>query len=59
MFGSIGAPELVVIAVIGLIWGLPIVASVWALVTLYRIQAGQQAIGLRLEAIERLLQGNR
>ena len=59
MFGSIGAPELVVILFIGLIWGLPIVAGVWALFTLHRIQTGQQAIGLRLEAIERLLQGGR
>ena len=59
MFGSIGAPELVVILFIGLIWGLPIVAGVWALFTLHRIHAGQQAIERRLEAIERVLKGGR
>jgi hypothetical protein len=36
MFGSIGAPELIV--------------------TLHRLRAGQQAMGTRLETIERLLQ---
>lgn len=56
MFASIGAPELVVILVIGLIYVVPIAAAVWVIVTLHRIRAGQQAMDTRLEAIERSLQ---
>jgi hypothetical protein len=56
MFGSIGAPELIVILVIGLFYAVPIAAAVWVIVTLHRLRAGQQAIGTRLEAIERSLQ---
>jgi hypothetical protein len=56
MFGSIGAPELIVILVIGLFYAVPIAAAVWVIVTLHRLRAGQQAIGTRLETIERLVQ---
>ena len=59
MFGSVGMPELIVILTIGLFWGGPIAAAVWAIVTLRRIRMGQQAIGVRLETIERLLQVGR
>jgi hypothetical protein len=52
-------PELIVILTIGLFWGGPIAAAVWAIVTLRRIRMGQQAIGVRLETIERLLQVGR
>ena len=54
---ALGMPELMVMLVIGLFWGVPIAAAVWALVTLNRIQTGQQAIDVRLATIERLLQG--
>jgi hypothetical protein len=57
MFGSFGMPELVVLLVIGLFWGVPIVAAIWALITLNSIRTGQQAIDVRLATIERLLQG--
>jgi hypothetical protein len=56
MFASIGAPELIVILVIGLIYVVPIAAAVWVIVTLHRLRAGQQAMDTRLEAIERSLQ---
>jgi hypothetical protein len=56
MFASIGAPELVVILVIGSFYAVPIAAAVWVIVTLHRIRAGQQAMDTRLEAIERSLQ---
>jgi hypothetical protein len=59
MFGSFGIPELLVIVVIGLLYGVPITAAVWAVIALQRIRMGQEAIGLRLETIERLLQGSR
>ena len=57
MFGSLGMPELLVGFILGLFWLVPIAAAVWALITLNRIQMGQQAIDVRLETIERLLQG--
>jgi len=56
---SLGMPELLVILIIGVFWGAPIVAAVWAIITLHRIREDQQAIGVRLETIERLLQGGR
>ena len=52
----IGMPELMVVLVIGLVWGVPIAAAIWTLVTLQRIRSGQQAVQLKLDAIERLLQ---
>jgi hypothetical protein len=57
MFGSVGMPELIALLVIGLFYGVPLVAGIWALVTLYRIRQDQEAIGVRLQTIERLLQG--
>jgi hypothetical protein len=59
MFGSLGTPELMVILVIGLFYGVPIMVAVWAVITLRKIRSGQEAIGVRLEMIERLLQGGR
>jgi len=59
MFGSLGLPELMVISVIGAFWAIPIAAAVWAGMTLYRIRTTQQAIGVRLESIERILQAGR
>jgi hypothetical protein len=45
--------------IIGVLWAAPIAAAVWAGITLYRIRTDQQAMGIRLEAIERLLQAGR
>jgi hypothetical protein len=59
MFGSLGMPELMVILLIGLFYGVPIIVGVWAVITLQKIRTGQEVIGLRLETIERLLQGGR
>ena len=59
MFGSLGMPEFIVLLFIGAFWGIPIIAAVWAGITLYRIRTDQQAMGIRLEAIERLLQAGR
>jgi hypothetical protein len=57
MFGSLGVPELVVLLVIGLFYGVPIAGAIWAIITLQRIRTDQQVMGSRLEAIERLLHG--
>lgn len=40
-------------------WILPLVALGWALVALHRLKSGQQAIRMKLESIERQLQGGR
>jgi hypothetical protein len=52
----IGVAELWVLLTIAAICLVPIAAAVWALVTLHRIRAGQDAIRRRLDSIERLLQ---
>jgi hypothetical protein len=54
---AVGMPELMITLIFGLFWGVPVAAAVWALVTLNRIRAGQQAIDVRLATIERLTQG--
>jgi len=55
---GMGVPELLIILVIGLVYVIPLAAGVWAVVTLQRIRTGQDALRLRLEGIERLLQKN-
>jgi hypothetical protein len=57
MFGSLGVPELIVILILGTFYVVPIAAAVWAIFTLHRIRTDQEAMGVRLETIERLLQG--
>jgi hypothetical protein len=52
----IGVAELWVVLTIAAIHLVPIAAAVWALVTLHRIRAGQDAIRRTLESIEKLLQ---
>jgi len=53
---SFGVPELMIVLVMGLFWAIPIAFAVWLVATLRRLRAGQQAVQLKLEAIERLLQ---
>jgi len=52
---SLGLPELLVILTIVSIYVIPLTAGVWALVTLQRIRTTQEAMRLKLEAIERSL----
>jgi hypothetical protein len=51
-----GMAELFVVLMIVVTWLIPVVAGVWAVLTLHRIRQGQDAVRARLEAIERLLQ---
>ena len=51
-----GVPELMIVLVMVAVYAVPLVAVIWALVTLKRIQTGQEAVQSRLESIERLLQ---
>jgi hypothetical protein len=53
MFGSVGVPEFLIIAVIGVFGLLPIIAGIWGLVMLIRILSNQQSINARLDALER------
>lgn len=53
---SLGVPELAIVLVIALYWAVPIAFAVWVFVTLRRIRAAQQAVQVKLETIERLLQ---
>lgn len=53
---SFGIPELMIMVVLGLGWAVPIAFGVWVIVTLRRIRAGQQAVQMKLETIERLLE---
>ncbi len=59
MVGGIGIPELVIVLFMGMFWLVPVVAVIWAVVTLQRLRTDQQAIATRLESIERLLQAGR
>jgi len=52
---SIGVPELVIVLMFALFWIVPVLVAIWALVTLHRIRAEQQAVHVKLDAIERLL----
>lgn len=54
--GPLGLPELFIILVLSSLWLIPIAAAIWALVTLHRVRVGQDALRVKLEAIERLLQ---
>jgi hypothetical protein len=49
-------PELRIVLVICVVYGIPLLAGIWAPVSLRRIRAGQEAVLLRLENIERILQ---
>jgi hypothetical protein len=53
---NLGVPELLVILMIAALYLIPIAAALWALVTLQRLRAGQQAVQVKLDTIERLLQ---
>ena len=53
----VGLPEFLVLLFIGAFWMVPIVAGIWALVTLHKIRSAQDEMNRRLDAIER--QGQR
>lgn len=52
---ALGIPELMAVAMFAF-WGLiPLAATVWALVTLYRVRTNLEAIRVTLERVERAL----
>lgn len=59
MVGGIGMPELLMVLFVGMFWLVPVVAVVWAVLTLQRVRTDTHAIATRLDAIERLLQAGR
>ena len=54
----IGMPELMILLVVGAYWAIPLAMAIWVIVTLKRIRASQQSLQLKLDTIERLLQGS-
>jgi hypothetical protein len=53
---SVGIPELIIILIMVVTWVVPVAVAMWMVVTLRRLRAGQQAVEMKLETIERLLQ---
>lgn len=53
--GALGLPELIVILTIMATTAIPLIIAIWALFTLYRMRADQQAMRRSLENIEQLL----
>ena len=54
---GVGFRELLVIFLLLAIYAVPVAAGIWALATLQRIRFTQDVIGVKLDAIERLLRG--
>jgi hypothetical protein len=50
---TISMPELVIVFMIVVMWGLPIAAAVWVLMTLRRIRDAQEGMRATLDSIER------
>lgn len=53
---GLGVPEVIVVLIVGAFWLVPVAAGVWALITLQRIRAAQEAMQRQLDAIERQVQ---
>ena len=55
MFGRIGVSEFLILLVIMVSWVVPLVAAVWAIVTLYRVRRDQETMLMKLDAMEKRL----
>lgn len=53
----IGMPEVMILFVIRLVWLVPLVACVWAAVTLSRVRTARNDTRERLDSIERVIRG--
>ena len=53
---NLGIPELLIVLALVGICLIPVAAAARALVTLQKLRAGQQAVQVKLDTIERLLQ---
>jgi hypothetical protein len=53
---GLGGPELLLLLIIAPMWLIPVVAGVWALITLQRLRTGQDAVQKKLDAIQSMLQ---
>lgn len=49
-------PMLPFVLIASILWLVPIVAAVWALMTLHQLRVGQAAMRARLDRLEQLLQ---
>ena len=55
----LGIPELIIVMVMAAVWLVPVVATVWALVTLSRIRSAQEDMRRKLDVLESLARGGR
>jgi hypothetical protein len=56
---SVGLPELFILITMGIFWLIPLVAAIWALITLHRMRTGIDTMVARLESIERALRADK
>jgi hypothetical protein len=54
--GRLGMPEIVIALIIGLLSTLPVIVTVWVVLTLHRMRRLQEDMAGRLASIERLIQ---
>jgi hypothetical protein len=54
---QIGVPELLIVLVGVVFWIVPVVAGIWALITLAQIRRRQDDVLRKLDALERTIQG--
>ena len=57
--GTIGMPELMMMVVALVFWFVPLLAGIWALITLIQIRRGQESVLSKLDALERALLATR
>jgi len=53
---TFGMTELIIMIIAIVLYGIPIVAGIWAIVTFHRIHSGQKLIQNRLNEIESAIQ---
>ena len=57
--GTIGMPELVMAVIALVFWIVPLLAGIWALITLIQIRRGMEHVVRRLESLERAVLATR
>jgi hypothetical protein len=55
---QIGVPELLIVLIGVVFWIVPLVAAIWALITLAQIRRRQDDVLRKLDALERSIQGS-
>jgi hypothetical protein len=53
---GLGVPEFTIMLLLAVLWVVPLAVALWAIWTLHRIHVTQDAMRVKLDGIERLLQ---